>query len=87
MSKNDGGAAYPRRLPDGPIDLDRVLDVIEDYKGMTLRDYFAGQAISRCIAEVIREPRPAQESNLSTTEWTASMAYEFADAMIAERDK
>lgn len=48
-------------------------DVYYGYDGMTLRDWFAGQAIAACVH---LKSRPAAER-----------AYEIADAMLAERSK
>ena len=45
-----------------------------DRTGMTLRDYFAGQLITQL--EAFNRPDEA-----------AALAYRFADAMIAEREK
>jgi hypothetical protein len=51
----------------------------EKFRGMTLRDYFAGKA----IAGVMANPWPADN------EWPeiARRAYVGADAMLAERER
>ncbi len=41
--------------------------------GMTLRDWFAGQALKECIAQY------------QGTEDAAEVAYNYADAMLAQR--
>ena len=46
------------------------------FAGMTLRDYFAGQAITMCIKDM----------NLGYYAW-AEEAYAIADAMMREREK
>lgn len=46
------------------------------HNGMTLRDYFAGQAITICL----------KDFTVSYSEW-AGEAYALADAMLAERVK
>ena len=52
------------------------LDVCEEISGgMTLRDYFAGQAITHMFQEHM------------PTQLKAIRAYEVADAMLAERSK
>ncbi len=51
-----------------------------DRTGMTLRDYFAGQWI--CGNFDCSGFRVSHDHNLA-----AKMAYRFADAMIAEREK
>jgi len=43
--------------------------------GMTLRDYFAGQALAGICAD----------PNMPTVEKTAELAYRMADAMLAAR--
>ena len=45
--------------------------------GMTLRDYFAAAALQGLLAE----------SEWPSVEGAASAAYQYADAMLAERDK
>ena len=76
MSKHDGGQAFPK--------VERLLDrdpggrvfYVDSTSGMTLRDYFAAQAIIGICA-----------SGFGTAEWAAKRADEVADAMIAEREK
>ena len=70
---NTGGPAYPR-----------VVEYLEySESGMTLRDYFAGQAVGEVIAHFadkhlsLYEPAPGA---------FARKAYEIADAMIAARE-
>ena len=60
---NDGGAAFP------------VMYVSE---GMTLRDYFAGQALAGALADPNFNMPPAQ---------LAELAYMEADAMIRARKR
>jgi hypothetical protein len=60
-----GGAAFPHVS----THLDRT--------GMTLRDYFAGQALA-ALAQVLR---------YDMSHLQAEYAYRLADAMIAEREK
>jgi len=80
MSKTDGGPAYPA--------IDRVETVeVEDVTiserfgsyGMSLRDYFAGQALMGVIAN---KSRPI--SFLPKDD--AAFCYTIADAMLAERE-
>lgn len=59
---------------------------------MTLRDYFAGQAIGAVIGAVVRQfPSDAAHSypeDVSSMEqFFASKAYAVADAMLSERSK
>lgn len=65
--KNDGGPAFPEVCGGSII------------PGMTLRDYFAGQALAGMMANA--------ESWSVSSEKLAGYAYSAADAMLAERDK
>ena len=48
-----------------------------DHLGMTLRDYFAGQALAGLLAD----------SNASSRSVYATDAYDLADAMLAARER
>lgn len=86
MSKdNDGGPAFPS---DPYIDhpahglVHKAQVGYQPYDGMSLRDWFAGHALSGLLVM----PR----SGFSPTDipkFAAVNAYEIADAMIAERSK
>lgn len=55
----------------------------DDYQGMTLRDYFAGQALAGIMASrwfTDHAPKGKPEN-------VAGKAFEIADAMLAERSK
>ena len=67
---NDGGFAYPTLIPESSMGCQ------EFYEGMSLRDYFAGQAVAGVSVD---ENIKAEDG--------ARYAYEFADAMIIERSK
>ena len=79
-ARDDGGPAFPvtgLSVESGPDDTEVWGSV--DCKGMTLRDYFAGQALQGAIADV-------SQSNLPDD--VAAYAYELADAMLkARREK
>ena len=67
---NDGGPAFPGLHPSKDC---RYQDA-----GMTLRDYFAGQALAGILAS----------ANFgSTKDWIGGKAYEAADAMLAAREE
>ena len=71
---DDGGPAFPETglsgLPNGEFIYGRT--------GMTLRDWFAGQALATLIAD--------ERKCLSITiQEVANSAYEYADAMISAR--
>lgn len=70
----DGGQAFPCAYTVGPND-----DLYPPNPGMSLRDWFAGQALVAYLS------RP--DSDESDYAETASYAYCAADAMIAERSK
>jgi hypothetical protein len=73
---NDGGPAFP---------------VIYDSSGMTLRDYFAGQALEGILSKAINPNDRGNDSvNWASTNApgptkAANSAYEYADAMLAAR--
>lgn len=54
----------------------------ERYDGMTLRDYFAGQAIIGLL-----NISPNQTGRGDITQILVESAYQVADAMLAERSK
>ena len=72
---NDGGPAFPRTKSTG--DLSNSTTEIISVGGMSLRDYFAGQALTGLLAD--------QKRDGSLTAY-ADDAYAFADAMIAARN-
>jgi len=72
MSVNDGGPAFPYVNPN----YDSNWDSRPQIGGMTLRDYFAGQAMNKGIINGDWD---------SSIEWRAVCAYQVADAMLAAR--
>lgn len=76
MSKPDGGPAFPRH----ETEHHRTGDVEKTHRyfhGMSLRDYFAGQALNGLLAQ----------NYAGFVDVTVEGAYELADAMLAEREK
>lgn len=70
----DGGPAYPQPLAaDG---LGRI--EYTEVEGMSLRDWFAGQAIIGLLSDSERHGHLKEY---------AEIAYELADFMLAEREK
>jgi hypothetical protein len=67
---NDGGPAFPN--------IGYTID--KNYNGMTLRDWFAGQALAGLLTQSVDAAEP--EFPLIF----ASAAYEVADAMIKARE-
>jgi hypothetical protein len=81
--KPDGGPAFP-------ADIQRRDPVTTEWdelppQGMTLRDYFAGQAMTAIdIDALVREAGMGADAAVSHR---ARLCYAFADAMIAARAK
>ena len=74
MSKiNDGGPAYPSTIQYFPDDKNA-----NEEQGMTLRDWFAGQA----LASMGVEYTDSAECHASVAE----CAYRYADAMLKARE-
>lgn len=85
-TRDDGGPAFPATLPiEAPSG--RKIDV--PFRGMSLRDWFAGQAFLGMIASPALLEIVSAGSILDGTafERTARQAYKLADAMLAERSK
>lgn len=55
------------------------------HRGMTLRDYFAGQAL--CFLEVKDVMGAARDAGIPAQQFIAGLAYQLADAMLAKRSK
>ena len=72
---NDGGNAFPhaQRLWDN----DAQSWAVHSVGGMTLRDYFAGQALAGALADPTCDLAPIE---------LAKIAYREADAMLAARE-
>ena len=63
--RHDGGPAFPA-------------DDLSDIHGMSLRDWFAGQALRKGVVNGDWD---------SSIQWRAECAYQVADAMIAARSE
>lgn len=70
--RNDGGQAFPRT----PTDL------YDGHAGMTLRQWYAGQALAGLCANMQVEQFLEMKTNTM-----ARLSYMYADAMLAEDDK
>lgn len=90
MNKSDGGPACPD--PNWDDDMGQLGE--RGHSGMSLRDYFAAHALTGIINtcnnqavlsrfETLVGLKP--ESGDSGKDWMARLAYQCADAMLAER--
>lgn len=88
MSKeNNGGPAFPV-----PIATHKVFGTVSsDFKGMSLRDYFAVKAMQGllCNSEVerYRQTIDGRVSESRQIEAISQMCYEIADAMLKAREE
>lgn len=74
----DGGPAFPHMAADGH----------PDYRlGLTVRDWFAGQALSGAISAVGGTASCGSQlaRNPSMPKTLSELAYDYADAMLAAR--
>lgn len=91
MSKQTGGYAFP--IPNADFQTFQP-QTVDEYKriqsGMTLRDYFAAQAMQALISGYLSNEK-SSESGFKFHEGdhvhAAEAAYLVADAMIAERNE
>lgn len=79
MSINDGGPAFPEAVAIGPSG-----DVYPGMGGMSLRDWFAGQAAAAIIGGICAQGRSTDSERAPLV---ARSAYLLADAMLAARGK
>jgi len=81
---DNGGSAFPLSEVRGPLK-----DIVsEPQHGMTLRDYFAGQALaSTDSATKERLFSAARKEGADLADYIAQSCYEIADAMLAVREK
>ncbi len=84
MSKiNNGGAAFPIPNDDRP-------GSYEAHPGMTLRDWFAGQALASVASDDALFREFQHDDSYGDAEYgrfIADHCYSIADAMIAAREK
>ena len=77
---NTGGPAFP-----GPYANENgSIEALFKQQGMTLRDYFAAQALQGAIAHGFFN---AAKANQSYAEYLSSIAYIYADAMLKVREE
>jgi len=86
MKIDTGGPAHPIVTPVPTVNGkgERIGDWVWDdsgfTEGMSLRDYFAGQALAGMLAF----PKNAPSVHVTSEGWVEE-AYKFADAMISEK--
>ena len=76
MAKNDGGPAFPCRVP-----ITVGIPGHESFPGMSLRDYFAGQAVGGYLA-MHADPECSAPKAVDLSEY----CYKIADALLAARE-
>jgi len=81
---NDGGPAFPKNLQFSGMGYCANISA-ELTGGMSLRDWFAGQALCGIMGN--SEHRDPLDNTESGCRVAAEHAYKVADAMIAERSK
>lgn len=80
MTRFDGGPAFPFTANDSSNQHMQA-------QGMSLRDYFAGQAMVAIYSGMLAEAgETVRIKGYPLTYGTALMAYETADAMLAARE-
>lgn len=79
MERNDGGPAFPQHY------CENCNDAFESPNGMSLRDWFAGQAVASMLNNAKSLLLITQE--MPSAETIAHSVYVLADAMLAEREK
>lgn len=84
MSKiNDGGPAFPSHSGD-PEMIDPRNRI--SCGGMTLRDWFAGQALAAMASTPKETTEAANAAGMSRTDFVTECAYQLADAMLKARE-
>lgn len=78
----NGGPAFPQNLPD-----DFVWRLPGDPGGMSLRDYFAGQAIIGLVGHGNNVEAGNYDPTATIADVVAGHAYFIADAMLKARQK
>lgn len=93
MSKETGGPAFPTQINNSGNAAIKGFNgeeikphTFSAYPGMNLRDYFAANALQGLLSWAGDDSSGSYHSN-SDPAHTASMAYEYADAMLAARVK
>jgi len=84
---NNGGPAFPLQHEKLFIKDHMVQnEVVEGAKGMSLRDYFAAHAMQGLLAGNAQDEMMEGLDGLSPKAVLVAHAYEFADAMLEEKE-
>lgn len=84
MSEKDGGPAFPVMTERTALsNNDNYVTVREPEGGMSLRDYFAGEALKGYLSSPGSVGIDARDNPDHAAEWS----YDQADAMLKERAK
>jgi hypothetical protein len=83
--KDNGGPAFPSEQMTGYISdgFQSPQPVWKTVGGLTVRDWFAGQALQGVLMGGGRKRPPS----VSISEWASWEAFDIADAMMKERSK
>lgn len=80
---DDGGNAFPYSA----LNPDNSYSVYKDNEGMTLLDYFAGQALAGELSAQTEAGWYDHDSNVADANKLAERCYTFAQAMLAHKRK
>ena len=80
----DGGDAFPRVQQDSDADW---RGPVYSSGGMSLRDWFAGQALAGLLAAYGSHAKKDSDGALRISVTVTKAAYDAADAMLSEREK
>ncbi|MGB1214575.1 MAG: hypothetical protein ACPG4X_14520 [Pikeienuella sp.] len=84
----DGGPAFPSEFVlHEPGKVGNEVAIKEFSSGMSLRDWFAGQALVGVMTNAENFGGAASHEREEAFRRTADLLYEIADAMLAARDK
>lgn len=79
MEKDTGGQAFPRS--------GQIMPNMGEQDGMTLRDWFAGQALMGLLNNAERRIESDVVESLTNGELLARNCYYMADVMLKERQR
>ena len=89
MASNDGGYAFPRPIAGITEELSGTGITSDEQSGMSLRDYFAAQALAGMLGcqdfvnDICKTSASKDEARKKLADW----AYKQADAMLFAREQ